>query len=61
MFIYLDVPESLICSRTLTIVQISAVNIVAESGNLLEVMVFDGKNCSTNHLEHQHLFLVLEE
>ena len=41
--IYLDALESLICSRALMIAQTSAVNTDAESGNLMEITVFDGK------------------
>ena len=33
----------------LMIAQISAVNMDAESGNLMNIMVFDGKNYSTSH------------
>ena len=40
---YLDALESLICSRALIIAQTSAVNMDAESGNLVEITVFDGK------------------
>ena len=40
---YLDALESLICSRALMIAQTSAVNTDAESGNLMEITVFDGK------------------
>ena len=39
---YLDAKDSLICSRAL-IAQTSAVNTDAESGNLKEITVFDGK------------------
>ena len=38
---YLDALESLICSKM--IAQTSAVNTDAESGNLMEITVFDGK------------------
>ena len=31
------------------IAQFLAVNMDAESGNLVEIMVFDGKNYSTSH------------
>ena len=41
---YLDATEFLISSRALMIAQISAVNMDAESGNLMEVVVFDGEN-----------------
>ena len=40
---YLDALESLICSRALMIAQTSAVNTDAESGNLMEITVIDGK------------------
>ena len=40
---YLDAIESLICSRALMIAQTSAVNTDAESGNLIDITVFDGK------------------
>ena len=40
---YLDAIKSLICSRALMIAQTSAVNTDAESGNLMEITVFDGK------------------
>ena len=40
---YLDAIESLICFRALIIAQTSAVNTGAESGNLMEMTVFDGK------------------
>ena len=40
---YLDAVEFLICSRALMIAQTSAVNTDAESGNLMEITVFDGK------------------
>ena len=40
---YLDAIESLIYSRALMIAQTSAVNTDAESGNLMEITVFDGK------------------
>ena len=40
---YLDAAEFLISSRTLMIAQISAVNMDALSGNLVEITVFDGK------------------
>ena len=33
----------LICSRALMLAQTSAVNMDAESGNLMEITVFDGK------------------
>ena len=39
---YLDALESLICSRALMTAQ-TAVNTDAESGNLMEITVFDGK------------------
>ena len=38
---YLDAKESLICSRALMFAQTSAVNTDAESGNLIEITVFD--------------------
>ena len=41
---YLDALEYLICSRALMIAHTSAVNTDAESGNLMEITVFDGKN-----------------
>ena len=41
--IYLDALEILIWSRALMIAQTSAVNTDAESGNLMEITVFDGK------------------
>ena len=40
---YLDAIESLICSRALMIAQTSAINMDAESGNLMDITVFDGK------------------
>ena len=40
--IYLDTKESLICSRILKTTQISAVNMDAESGYLMEITVIDG-------------------
>ena len=40
---YLDTIESLICSRALMIAQTSAVNTDAESGNLMEITLSDGK------------------
>ena len=40
---YLDAVDILICSRALMIAQTSAVNMDAESGNLMEITVFDGK------------------
>ena len=40
---YLDATEFLISSRALMIPQISVVNMDTESGNLMEIMVFDGK------------------
>ena len=40
---YLNAIESLICSRALMIAQTSAVNTDAESGNLMEITVFDGQ------------------
>ena len=40
---YLDAIESIICSRALIITQTSGVNADAESGNLMEITVFDGK------------------
>ena len=40
---YLDAIESLIFSRALMIAQISAVNTDAQSGNLVEIKVPDGK------------------
>ena len=40
---YLDALEYLICSRALMIAQNSAVNTDAESGNLMEITLFDGK------------------
>ena len=40
---YLDAAEFKISSRALMIVQMSAVNMDAELGNLMEMMVFDGK------------------
>ena len=40
---YLDAVEFFICSRALMITQTSAVNMDAESGNLMEITVFDGK------------------
>ena len=39
----MDATESLICSRGLMIAQTSAENTDAESGNLMEIMVSDGK------------------
>ena len=45
---YLDAIESLICYRALMIAQTSAVNTDAESGNLMEITVFDEKT-STSH------------
>ena len=39
--IYLDVTESLICSETLMVTQTSAVNMDAESGNLMKRTVSD--------------------
>ena len=41
---HLDATTFFISSRHLTIAQISAVNMDAESGNLMEIMVFDGKS-----------------
>ena len=41
--IYLDATESLFCSRALVIAQTSAVNMDAESGNRMEIMLSDGK------------------
>ena len=41
---YLDALESLIYSSALMIAQTSAVNTDAESGNLMDITVFDGKN-----------------
>ena len=46
--IYLDATESLICSRALMIAQTSAVNMDAESDNLMEITVFDG-NTNTRY------------
>ena len=43
---YLDAIESSICSRALMIAQTSAVNTDAESGNLMEMTVFDGKTAA---------------
>ena len=40
---YLDALDILICSRALMIAQTSAVTTDAESGNLMEITVFDGK------------------
>ena len=40
---YLDAPDVMVSSRTLMVAQISWVNIDAKSGNLMEMMVFDGK------------------
>ena len=40
---YLDAPEYMISSRALMIAQTSAVKMDAESGNIIEIMVFDGK------------------
>ena len=40
---YLDAVEFLVCSRALMIAQTSAMNTDAESGNLMEITVFDGK------------------
>ena len=39
----MDAIESLICSRALMIVQTSSVNIDAESGNYMEIVVSGGK------------------
>ena len=41
--IHLDATESLICSTALMIYQISAVNMNAESGNIMEISGFAGK------------------
>ena len=40
---YLDATEYFISSRALTIAQISTVKMDAESGNLMEITVFDGQ------------------
>ena len=40
---YLDATEYFICSRALMIAHISAVKMDAESGNLMEITMFDGK------------------
>ena len=40
---YLDAAEFFFSSRALMIGQISAVKMDAESGNLMEITVFDGK------------------
>ena len=40
--IYLDLMEFSICSRVLMIAQTSAVNMDAESGNLMEITMSDG-------------------
>ena len=57
---YLDAVDILICSRALMIAQTSAVNTDAESGNLMEITVFDGKTVAkpqhfhpVNHLYKQ--------
>ena len=39
---YFDATEYFISSRALIIAQISAVKMVAESGNLIEITVFNG-------------------
>ena len=45
---YLDAIKSLICSKALMIAQTSAVNMESDSGNLMEITVFDDKqNCSS--------------
>ena len=38
----MDTKESLICSRILKTTQVSAVNLDAESSNLMEITAFDG-------------------
>ena len=40
---YLDTTEALICSMALMIAQTSAVNVDAQSGNLVQITVSDGK------------------
>ena len=49
MFLNLDADAFFISSRALMIAQISAVKIDAESGNLMENSVSDGKTVSTCH------------
>ena len=58
--IYLDGTESLICSRVIPIAQTSAVYMDAESGNVMEITVSDGKTIAQvtefppmNHLYKQ--------
>ena len=50
---HLDVTKSLICSKALMTAQTSAVNIDAESGNLTEIMVSDGKKLQ-HTLQNSH-------
>ena len=52
--IYLDATESLMYSRALIITQISAVNMDAESGNLMDITVSDG-NTSTSHRKEREV------
>ena len=51
---YLDALESLNCSRALMIAQTSD----AESGNLMEITVFDGKTVAQIPTKNIHLYIL---